>query len=147
MVAVPTRELSGQALASASGRLQARLRACAVEANESGRVTSARFNAACSGSRRSVVESGTRSRTRVAPGAPSEPCAEGVKASRSHPVGVNVKLFWAKVAGAPYELTRANELAGAHDVGIRMKEPRLVLPRSVSRTQTQNTVLLDNNLL
>ncbi len=58
MIAVPTRELSGQFEASACGRGQERNSASLLGPRTAGRVTSARFSAACSGLKRSVVVTG-----------------------------------------------------------------------------------------
>ena len=77
MVAVPTRELSGQALASACGREQARWVTARFGPSEIGRITSARLSAASSGSNLSVVLTGGNWRALVIPGAPIEPSAVG----------------------------------------------------------------------
>ena len=92
MMAVPTRELSGQNGVAADGR-QARSNVDRFGTSEAGSVTSARLSAACSGSKRRIVVKGGCDLRAVAPGAPSAPAAVGAKPRRSQPVGVKVELF------------------------------------------------------
>src|SRR5215204_5708661 len=99
MIAVPTRELSGQVFASAWARGQATGRSLMLGPTEGGRVTSAVLSAASSGSKLSVVVSGGRLSLRVVLGEPSEPSAVGEKPSESQPVGVNTDVLSEKVAG------------------------------------------------
>ncbi|MET0511315.1 MAG: hypothetical protein ABW135_06500 [Thermoleophilaceae bacterium] len=96
---MPTRAESGQKGAAAPG-VQTRGNAARSGAADRGSVTSARFSAACSGSKRSVVLSGGFDPRRIAPGAPSEPSADGEKPSLSHPLGVKPKVLPENVAGA-----------------------------------------------
>jgi hypothetical protein len=93
MIAVPTRELSGQLFASACARGQARWVTERFGPSEVGRITSARFSAACSGSNLRVVVTGGNSCGPVIPGAPIDPSAVGPKPSELQPVGVILNSF------------------------------------------------------
>ena len=115
MIAVPTRELSGHAVAFASARGHARPNDAATGATDVGSVTSARLSAACSGSKRSVVLSGGWSPFRSWSGEPSEPSAVGANSSASQPVGVSANVFSDDLAGFSYELTRASETPVAQE--------------------------------
>src|SRR6185503_19201396 len=132
MIAVPTRELSGQLLASACGRGQARCAPARFGPSASGRITSARFRAAASGSNFSVVVTGGKPPAFVSPGAPIEPSAVAVKGSESQPVGVIAHVFSEKTVSASQEFARLSEVPCAHEVGIRMKCPLLASPLKVS---------------
>ena len=79
IVAVPTRELSGQLLALDASREHARWAPGRLGWTDSGRITSARLSAASSGSNLSVVLTSGNWLARH-PGAPNEPSAFGVKA-------------------------------------------------------------------
>src|SRR5918992_4758192 len=136
MIAVPTRELSGHAVALAWSRGQARVSDAAIGATEVGSVTSARLRAACSGSNRSVVLSGAWSPFRSASGEPSEPSAVGANSSASQSVGVSANVLSDDLAGFSYELTRASETPVAQEVGIRMKLPLLARASKVSSTRS-----------
>src|SRR5215208_5784150 len=114
MIAVPTRELSGQVLASASARWQARGRTFRFGPTDGGSVTSAVLSAASSGSNLSVVVSGGRLPLRVVLGEPSAPSAVGEKPSESQPVGVNTDVFSENV-GISYEFTRPTEVSGPQE--------------------------------
>ena len=100
MIAVPTRELSGQAPAFACGRRQERDSAAWPGAIAFGSTTSARLSAACSGSKRRVVDTGGWSPRSVSPGAPTEPSADASKGSLAQFVGLKAKLFCETAAGA-----------------------------------------------
>ena len=132
MVAVPTRELSGQLLASACGREHARWAPGRFGPSDSGRMTSARLSAASSGSNFSVVLTGGNWCAFVAPGAPIDPAAEGLNGRESQPVGVILNSFWENTACASQEFARLNEVPSAHDVGMRMNEPLLAFPFKVT---------------
>src|SRR5215210_3559341 len=134
MIAVPTRELSGQLLASASARPHARCAPGRFGPNDSGRMTSARLSAACSGSNLSVVETGGNSCAFDAPGAPIEPSAVGENASDPQPVGVILNTFCEAAVGDSQEFARLSEVPSAQDVGIRMNWPLLAFPSKVSAT-------------
>src|SRR4029078_2021378 len=134
MIAVPTRELSGHALASACSRGHARWVPAGFGETARGRITSPRFNAACSGSNRSVVVTGIGSPDFVLPGSPIEPSAVGENPSESHPVGVIANVFSEKTDCASHELARVSEVPSAHDVGIRMNGPLLACPLKVRAT-------------
>ena len=132
MIAVPTRELSGHALASACSRVHARPTAERFGLSADGRVTSARLRAASSGLNVSVVSTGGNVPRVVAPGAPMAPEAVGWNAIASQPVGVIRKVRWEKTAGASHELARLSDVPSAHEVGIRMNGPLLAWPLKVS---------------
>src|SRR5262245_24361284 len=131
MIAVPTRELSGQLLASARARGQARWAPGRFGPSASGRITSARLSAAPSGSNFSVVLTGGKSASLVIPGAPIEPSALALNGSDSQPVGVIWKVFSEKTVGASQEFARLSEVPVAHEVGIRMNDPLPALPLNV----------------
>src|SRR5215211_206692 len=131
MIAVPTRELAGQALASAWARVHARRTALRFGLSTEGSVTSARFKAASSGLNRSVVPTGGTAPFAVMPGAPMKPSAFGLNPSESHPVGVIANVFSEKTVGASHELARLLDVPWAHDVGIRMNGPLLACPLKV----------------
>src|SRR5918997_1879115 len=132
MIAVPTRELSGHALASACARVHARLTAERFGLSAEGRVTSARLRAASSGLNTSVVSTGGNVPRVVAPGAPMAPEAVGWKPSRSHSVGVIWKVSWENTVGASHEFARLSDVPAAHEVGMRMNGPLLAWPLKVS---------------
>src|SRR4051794_20111224 len=132
MVAVPTRELSGQLLALAASREQARCAPGRFGPTDSGRITSARLRAASSGSNLSVVLTGGNWCALVIPGAPIDPSAFGANGNASQPVGVILNSFSENSVGASHEFALVTELPSAQDVGMRMNEPLLALPLRVS---------------
>src|SRR5215208_75506 len=131
MIAVPTRELSGQLLAFASSREHARCATGRFGASEPGRITSARLRAASSGLNLSVVLKGGNWCASVIPGAPIEPSALGLKASLSQSVGVTRKSRSEKTFGASHEFARPSDVPSAQEVGIRMNGPLLARPFKV----------------
>src|SRR5689334_7457731 len=108
MIAVPTRELAGHAVASACGLMHATDSTPMFGCSDLGSSTLALFSAACSGLKRRVVDSGGLSPLRVAPGAPRSPTADGVNPSDEQPVGVSTVVRWEKVVGASQEFTLAS---------------------------------------
>jgi hypothetical protein len=132
MIAVPTRELSGHALASACARLHARFTAARFGLSADGSVTSARLRAASSGLKLSVVSTGGKEPRVVAPGAPIAPEAVGWKPSAPQSVGVILNVRWENTLGASHEFARLSDVPSAHEVGIRMNGPLLAWPLKVS---------------
>src|SRR5215210_5933066 len=116
MIAVPTRELSGQVLASESAREHVRSSTPTFGTSTFGSVTSARLSAASSGSNVSVVPTGGTSPLCVAAGDPMKPVAFGENPSDSHPVGVIEKVFSENAEGASQELARLSEVPSAQEV-------------------------------
>ena len=134
IVAVPTRELSGQLLAFDASREHARCAPGRLGCSARGRITSARLSAASSGSNLSVVLTGGNSCSLVTPGAPIDPSAVGEKPSESQPVGVILNSFWENAVGASQEFARLTELPCAQEVGMRMNAP--LLPRALNVSAT-----------
>ena len=78
---------------------------------------------ACSAPCAITVRTGGLARRAVRPRAPTVPLMCGSNASAPQPVGVKLLVLATGVAGSPYGVATTVEVAGLHDVGLRMNGP------------------------